>query len=42
MNPDAYLGRTVLLGGEIIETENLQDQTRLEMLQKPLGIQVDW
>ena len=37
MNPNAYLGRVVLLGGEIIETENLQDETQLEMLQKPLG-----
>ena len=37
MNPDAYLGRMVLLGGEIIETENLPDETQLEMLQKPLG-----
>ncbi len=37
MNPDAYLGRTVVLGGEIIETENLPDETQLEMLQKPLG-----
>ena len=37
MNPDSYLGRVVLLGGEILETENLPDETQIEMLQKPLG-----
>jgi len=36
-NPDAYVGRTVVLGGEIIETKNLKDRTELEILQKPLG-----
>jgi len=36
-NPDAHVGRTVVLGGEIIETKNLKDRTELEILQKPLG-----
>jgi len=36
-NPEAYVGRTVALGGEIIKTENLRDHTQLEILQKPLG-----
>lgn len=36
-NPDAYVGRRVLLGGEIIEAKNWKDQTELEILQKPLG-----
>jgi outer membrane lipoprotein len=36
-NPDLYVGRMVLLGGEIIETRNLQEETELEILQKPLG-----
>lgn len=36
-NPDLYLGRKVLLGGEILETRNLKDQTEIEILQKPLG-----
>jgi outer membrane lipoprotein len=36
-NPDAYLGRTVLLGGEILQVDNLKDQTELQILQKPLG-----
>lgn len=36
-NPEAYVGRKVILGGEIIETKNLQDQTQIEILQKPLG-----
>jgi len=36
-NPDAYVGRRVLLGGEIIEAKNLKEQTELQILQKPLG-----
>ncbi|MDH7498953.1 MAG: Slp family lipoprotein [candidate division NC10 bacterium] len=36
-DPDAYVGRKVLLGGEIIETRVLQDEAELEILQKPLG-----
>ena len=35
-NPDAYGGRTVVSGGEIIETKNLKDHTELEILQKAL------
>ncbi|MBI3804499.1 MAG: Slp family lipoprotein [Nitrospirae bacterium] len=36
-NPDAYRGRSILIGGEIIETRNLKDKTEIEVLQKPLG-----
>lgn len=36
-NPDAYKGKRILVGGEIIETRNLQDKTEIEILQKPLG-----
>ncbi len=36
-NPKAHLGKTVLLGGEIIETHVLKDGTEIEILQKPLG-----
>jgi outer membrane lipoprotein len=37
-DPDAYLGRTVLLGGMIIKTTVLMDDgTELQVLQKPLG-----
>lgn len=35
-NSDAYLGRTVILGGEILSTQNMQQQTFVEVLQKPL------
>ena len=35
-NPEAYKDRTVVLGGEIQNTDNLRDGTRLEVLQKPL------
>ncbi len=35
-NPKAGIGKTVLLGGTIIETINHKDGTRLEILQKPL------
>ena len=35
-NPEAYKERTVVLGGEILNTDNLRDGTRLEVLQKPL------
>jgi outer membrane lipoprotein len=34
--PEAYKDRTVILGGEILRTDNLRDSTRLEVLQKPL------
>jgi outer membrane lipoprotein len=35
-NPEAYKEQTVILGGEILSTENLQQGTRLEVLQKSL------
>jgi len=36
-NPPAYRGRTVLLGGDIIETQNLPGKTLLVVLQRSLG-----
>lgn len=36
-NPEAYRGKTVLLGGNIIETQNLSDRTLIVVLQRPLG-----
>ena len=36
-NPEAYKGKRILVGGEIIETRNLKDKTEIEVLQKPLG-----
>jgi outer membrane lipoprotein len=36
-NPDALKGRTVILGGEILQTSNLRDGTRVEILQRPLS-----
>jgi outer membrane lipoprotein len=35
-NPEAYKDRTVILGGEILQTHNLRAGTRLEVLQKPI------
>jgi outer membrane lipoprotein len=35
-NPEAYKDRTVILGGEILQTHNLREGTRLEVLQKPI------
>jgi outer membrane lipoprotein len=35
-DPDFYLGRTVLLAGMITKVERLDDQTELELLQRPL------
>ncbi len=35
-DPEAYRGKTLLLGGEIIETRNLKEGTEIEILQKPL------
>ena len=34
---DKYLGDTVILGGYILETNNLTDQTIIKVLQAPLG-----
>jgi outer membrane lipoprotein len=36
-NPEALKGRTVIVGGEILQTTNLRDATRIEVLQRPLG-----
>jgi|SRR3989338_3076758 len=36
-NPDAYKNKTVLLGGTIIKTTNLQDKTLIEVVQQPLN-----
>jgi outer membrane lipoprotein len=35
-NPLGYKGKTVMLGGVIIETENRSDGTYIEVIQKPL------
>jgi outer membrane lipoprotein len=35
---DKYLGNTVILGGYILETNNLTDQTSIKVLQAPLGV----
>jgi outer membrane lipoprotein len=36
-HPDAYLGRRVMLGGDIIATRPLPDRTEVELLSKPLA-----
>ena len=36
-DPDAYTGKTVLFGGDVIETQNLSDRTLVVVLQRPLG-----
>jgi outer membrane lipoprotein len=36
-NPEVLKGRTVILGGEILQTTNLREGTRLEILQRPLS-----
>jgi len=37
-NPDAYKGKSVIWGGDIIETINQQDgTTQIEVFQRPLG-----
>jgi outer membrane lipoprotein len=36
-NPDSFKGKTILLGGKIIETIPLQGKTRMMVLQYPLG-----
>ena len=35
-NPDAYKGKIVLLGGTIVKTINLPDETLIEVIQQPL------
>ncbi|HXH12751.1 MAG TPA: Slp family lipoprotein [Alphaproteobacteria bacterium] len=36
-NPEAFKGHTVILGGEILQTTNLREGTRIEILQRPLN-----
>ncbi|MEW6674706.1 MAG: Slp family lipoprotein [Nitrospirota bacterium] len=38
-NPDAHKGKTVIVGGEIINSRNLKEGTEIEVLQKPLDSQ---
>jgi outer membrane lipoprotein len=41
-DPNAYKGRTVVWGGEIIETTNQKDgSTLIEVFQRPLGLKDD-
>ena len=36
-DPQAFLGKVVILGGDIVETDNRPDGTTIIVLQKPLG-----
>jgi len=36
-DPDAYKGKTVLLGGDIIKAQNFSNMTLIVVLQRPLG-----
>jgi outer membrane lipoprotein len=36
-NPEVLKGRTVIVGGEILQTTNLREGTRIEVLQRPLS-----
>jgi len=36
-NPDAYIGETFLLGGDIIQTQPFPKKTLIMVLQRPLG-----
>jgi outer membrane lipoprotein len=36
-DPKGYTGKTVLFGGDVIETQNLSDKTLIVVLQRPLG-----
>jgi outer membrane lipoprotein len=38
-NPEAYAGKTVILGGVIIETKAFEDGSEVEVLEKPLDQQ---
>jgi outer membrane lipoprotein len=38
---DIYRGKLVLMGGEIIETKNLEHETLIEVLQRPLSRNTD-
>lgn len=35
-SPDAYIGKKVMLGGNIVQTRNAQDQSEIEVVQKSL------
>lgn len=35
--PDQYVGRLILLGGEVLSARRLEEGTRVEILQLPLG-----
>ena len=37
-SPDAFIGKTVILGGEIVETRNYPDFAEIEVVQKPLDL----
>ncbi len=39
-NPEIYADKVVILGGEVISTDPLENHTEVIMLEKPLG--VDW
>ena len=36
-NPDAYVGKVLVLGGQVLQSKRLADATRIEVLQLPLG-----
>ncbi len=36
-NPDAHVGKLVVLGGQVLQAKRLTDATRIEVLQLPLG-----
>lgn len=36
-DPETYTGKTVLFGGDVIETQNLSNKTLVVVLQHPLG-----
>jgi len=37
-NVDTYIGKTVILGGFILQVENLSDETNITVLQTPLAL----
>lgn len=39
-NPDLYAGKTIVLGGIIVNVENQEKRTVMEVLQEPLGYQL--
>ncbi len=36
-SPDAYIGKRVMMGGNIVETRNFPDQSEIEVVQKSIG-----